>query len=37
LASDSRGGTVLSLSNGHSLDFLGVALSQLRMANFQIG
>ena len=37
LASDSRGGTVLSFGNGHSLDFLGVALSQLHMANFQIG
>ena len=36
LASDGRGGTELSFGNGHLLDFVGVAQSQLHAANFHI-
>jgi hypothetical protein len=37
LKSDGHGGTLLSFGSGSSLDFSGVALSQLHASNFQIG
>jgi hypothetical protein len=37
LQSDHHGGTLLSLGHGNSLDFDGVARSQLHAANFAIG
>ena len=37
LTSDGRGGTLLSFGHDSSLDFAGVALSQVHASNFQIG
>jgi hypothetical protein len=37
LKSDGHGGTLLSFGSGSSLDFTGVASSQLHASNFQIG
>jgi hypothetical protein len=37
LTSDGHGGSMLALGLGGSIDFMGVALSQLHASNFQIG
>ena len=37
LKSDGHGGTLLSFGSGSSLDFAGLATSQLHAANFRIG